>query len=649
MFAEVLINHAYARRRERLTYELPDGNDIHAGHGVMVPFQKTEKAGLVLRVLNERPEFETRMILGTLDPDQLLQNWQMQLAEWISAYYFCSRYDAYRLMLPKNVWRKPVKRKTKFKAFEGESTKERHELTQKQSEIVNTIIKERVPQSLIRGITGAGKTEVYRHLIEKVVERGEQAILLVPEISLTPQLLNYFKGHFENIAVLHSRVSDGQRAAAWKEIREGKVPLVIGSRSSLFSPFPNLGLILMDEEHEWSYKQDSSPRYHARDVAKKLVELTGAQLVLGSATPSIESMHASNNGDMRLFSMDERISGTELPKVQIVDMRRELQAQNYSVLSYKLEEKIRATLEANEQVILFLNRRGSASATVCRDCGDAIECKNCDVKLTYHSRKYHHKTLVCHHCGIIEAMPATCPNCDSHRIKHFGMGTERVEEELVKLFPTAQIARADRDTMSKKDSYEILHDRLHKKEIDILIGTQMIGKGFDIPDVSLVGVILADLGLHIPDFRSSERSFQLLTQVAGRSGRRQKQGEVVIQTYSPEHPSIAFSENHDYLGFYDQEIKDREMLGYPPFKKIIKLLFSDPSKDICQSAADKLTDAIEADGHHVFAAPALIPRIHNKYHWNILIQGENPRAIIQAIDPKALEGWRIDVDPVQCV
>jgi primosomal protein N' (replication factor Y) (superfamily II helicase) len=650
MYAEVLVNHSYARRRERLTYEIPEGSAINVGSGVMIPFQKTEKSGLVLKVHDDRPEFETRMIAGTLDPECLLKDWQLQLSDWISEYYFCSKYDSIRLMLPKHVWRKPSKRETKFKFFEGESTKERHELTEEQSEIVKEIIGKKHPVSLLHGVTGAGKTEVYRHLIENTIKKGEQAILLVPEISLTPQLLAYFQGHFEKIAVLHSRVSDGQRAAAWKEIRAGNIQLVIGSRSSLFSPFKKLGIIIMDEEHEWSYKQDSSPRYHAREVAKKLTELTGAQLILGSATPSIETMYESQSGGMAYFNLNERISGTDLPKVHVVDMCHELRAKNYSVLSFQLEQKMRAALEAKEQIILFLNRRGSASATICRDCGDAIECKNCDVKLTYHSRKFKHKTLVCHHCGVIQLLPSNCPSCKSERIKHVGIGTEKVESELREQFPLANIARADRDTMTKKDSYQKLHDQLHAKEIDILIGTQMIGKGFDIAGVSLVGVILADLGLHIPDFRSTERNFQLLTQVAGRSGRREKQGEVVIQSYSTEHPAIRFSQTHDYLGFYEQEISSREMLKYPPFAKIIKLLFSDPSKEVCQAAADKLLAKLQSDdGPQVFAAPALTPRIHNKYHWNILIQGEDPRSLVKALDPKDLEGWRIDVDPIQCV
>lgn len=649
MYAEILVNHAYARRQDRLTYELPEGAELSPGCGVMVPFQSTEKAGLILRVHENIPEFETRPTLENLDEAPLMAPWQMELAEWISEYYFCSRFDAYRLMLPKNIWRKPSKRRTKFEAYSGESIKERHTLSKEQHEIVEQILNEKTPLSLLHGVTGAGKTEVYRHLMEAVIARGQQVLLLVPEISLTPQLLAYFKGHFENIAVLHSRISDGQKAAAWREIREGKVPLVIGSRSALFSPFQNLGLILMDEEHEWSYKQDSSPRYHARDVAKKMVELTGAQLVLGSATPSIETMYEAKSGAIQLFTLAERVSGTELPRVQIVDLRHELQAQNYSVLSHALEQKISSALANKEQVILFLNRRGSASATVCRDCGDAIECRNCDVKMTYHSRKFAHHTLVCHHCGRIESLPDVCPSCQSHRIKHFGIGTERVETELRALFPKAKIARADRDTMMLKDSYTDLHDQLHSKEIDILIGTQMIGKGFDIPSVSLVGVILADLGLHLPDFRASERNFQLLTQVAGRSGRRDKQGEVVIQTYAPEHPAIQFSQTHDYLGFYEQEISSRESMAYPPFARIVKLLFSHAKKEVCKEASDRLMGSLAQDEHKIYAAPALIPRLHNKYHWNILIQGPDPRGVIAQIDPSLLEGWRVDVDPIQCL
>jgi primosomal protein N' (replication factor Y) (superfamily II helicase) len=655
MYAEVLINHAYARKQESFTYEIPQEMELTKGSGVLVPFQRGKQAGIVLRTRKERPEFKTREIEALLNPEKLLTKWQMELAEWISDYYFCSKYDAIRSMLPKHIWRTPkreVSRKQKPKKLHQQ---EDHELTPTQGKIVKEIIKKKPATSLIHGITGSGKTEVYKKLIRNCVDKEEkQALLLVPEISLTPQLVRYFEGSFPEIAVIHSRISDGKRAEHWRKIQNGTTQLVIGSRSAIFSPFKNLGMIIMDEEHEWSYKQDQSPRYHAREVAKKVSQLTGAQLVLGSATPSIESMWHAQHGDYKLFSMPKRISGTQLPEVKIIDMRDELRAKNLSIFSGILEQKISAALAAKEQVILFLNRRGSASATICRDCGQALSCKNCDVKLTYHARKMQHQTLVCHHCGLITKMPSTCPECQSPRIKHVGVGTERVETELKKLFPAANIKRADRDTMGQKDSFKDLHKALRNQEIDILIGTQMIGKGFDIPNVSLVGVILADLGMHIPDFRATERNFQLLTQVAGRAGRRKKRGQVVIQAYSPNHASVEKSKDHDYMGLYEQEISSRKNTTLPPFGKIIKLIFVNEDKSKCQKAAlaiqDKLIAADQSEfKHEIYTAPALTPRMNRKYHWHVLIQGPTPRNLIKALTTEDLEGWRIDVDPVHTV
>lgn len=651
MFAEVLVNHAYSRKQERFTYEVPSDMKLEVGSGVLVSFSRGKQAGIVLEVKKDRPEFKTKKILELLMPEVMLYDWQIQLAEWISDYYFCSRFDVFKSMLPKHIWRTPKRvRKTDQPAKTPVKKTDDHELTPAQQEIVDSITKEKPQISLIHGITGSGKTEVYKKLIQNAVATGKQALLLVPEISLTPQLVRYFEGNFPEIAVIHSKISDGKRAQHWRNIHSGKTDLVIGSRSSLFSPFKNLGVIIMDEEHEWSYKQDQSPRYHGRDVAIKIAELTGAQLVLGSATPSLETMWHAKNGDYKLYSMPERISGTALPKVQIADMRDELRGGNFSIFSTPLEQKIRSALADKKQVILFLNRRGSASATICRDCGQALSCKDCDVKLTYHANKFAHSTLICHHCGLISKMPNTCPKCNSQRIKHVGTGTERVETELQKLFPIARIQRADRDTMTQKDSFKKLHKALRDHEIDILVGTQMIGKGFDIPNVSLVGIVLADMGLHIPDFRASERSFQLLTQVAGRAGRRKTQGEVVIQSYSPEHVSILMSKTHDYLGFYEQEISSREALKLPPFSKIIKLIFVDPEKTACKNAAEKLLEKLPKDqGHTIYAAPALIPRINKKYHWHVLIQGPNPRSILKALSQEELEGWRIDVDPVHTV
>ncbi len=650
MYADILINHAFSRKKDSHIYEIPESLSIKNGSGVVVPFQKGQKTGVVLRVHNTKPDFQTRLIGELLGEGLLLADWQLKLMEWMSEYYFCSKYDAIRLMLPKNIWRIPkrhIEQKKESKIFKKTP---QHELTPDQAAIVKSILQEKPRISLLHGITGSGKTEVYRHLIEAKVQSGEQALLLVPEIALTPQLLKAFKKSFGRIAVIHSRLSEGKRAELWKEIQAGEIQLVIGSRSALFSPFKKLGLIVMDEEHEWTYKQEQSPRYHARTVAEKIGELTGTQLVLGSATPSLESMWKAKEGHYTLYTLKKRIAETPLPQVTLVDMRNELQGGNFSIFSHQLEQKIKSTLDSKRQLILFLNRRGSASATVCRDCGKAAECSHCDSKLTYHANTWK-QALICHHCGRISSVPSLCSNCKSPRIRHLGLGTERVESEMRKLFPNARIFRADSDTMTKKDSFKDLHDALENHEIDVLIGTQMIAKGLDLPNVSLVGVVLADMGLNHPDFRASERSFQLLTQVAGRAGRREEQGEVFVQSYNPEHPVLRFVQNHNYDGFFEQEICSRKGLPYPPFGEIVKLIFVHKDKKKAQEEAEKLQKKLQASSeeHEVVAAPSLLARINQQYHWQILVQGPNPRSLIKKIAQDELEGWRIDVDPVHTV
>lgn len=652
MFADILVQHAYSRKQSHFTYEVPANLELKKGQTVLIPFQKRDQSGLVLGLHNKKPNFNTRPISESL-PDLYLREWQMELLDWLTEYYFCSKLDAAKLMLPKALWRVPKrKQKSKMKKHLEPAKSQDHTLTKTQARVLDAIKNEQKNVSLIHGVTGSGKTEIYKQLIQEALKAGKQALLLVPEISLTPQLLKYLEGSFPRMAVIHSRVSEGKRAKIWKEIHSGAIDLVVGSRSALFSPFKKLGLIIMDEEHEWTYKQEQSPRYHARTVAEKMIELTGARLVLGSATPSIESMYKAQKGIYSYHALEKRISGTLLPKVFIADMKEELKGMNYGIFSHTLEQKISAALAKKEQVILFLNRRGSASATLCRDCGKVAECPHCDSPLTYHVRKPAPHSLVCHHCGRISKIPQACPHCSSPRIKHVGMGTERVETELQKNFPTARIHRADRDSMAHKDSFKDLHQQLHAREIDILIGTQMIGKGFDIPHVSLVGVILADMGLHLPDFRASERSFQLLTQVAGRAGRREKRGEVVIQTYAPEHPAIQASETHDYQKFYEREILAREEGQLPPFSALVKCITVDKSKSACQTRAQALHAKIMemgSEGHQVFIAPALTPRINGKYYWHLILQGPQPSSILKKIPLQLLEDWRIDVDPVHVV
>ena len=454
------------------------------GDGVLVPFQKGEKLGLVLKIHQETPEFKVKEISKTLELQPLLFPWQLELAHWISEYYFCSLWDSIRLFIPKDIFKKQRKKKESNKKVTQKNTDK--DLTPEQKDILEKILKEKPAKSLIQGITGSGKTEIYKRLIQEAVKNEGQCLLLVPEISLTPQFVSYFKEEFPEIAVIHSRISEGERTELWRQVKTGEVQLVLGSRSSLFSPFKNLKLVVMDEEHEWSYKQDQSPRYHARDVLFKIQNLTGAQIVLGSATPSLETRYKAEQGELAYFTLEKRALGSELPKVQIVDMRDELKKKNFSMFSDDLEQKIRSTLAAKEQVLLFLNRRGSASSTVCRECGKVTECAECKVPLTYHARNFSKPILVCHHCGVFAPLPEHCDRCGSVRIRQLGVGTEKVETELQKLFPTARLARADKDTMGKKNSFSDLHDKMHADEVDILIGTQMIGKGWDLPKISLV-------------------------------------------------------------------------------------------------------------------------------------------------------------------
>ena len=416
---------------------------------------------------------------------------------------------------------------------------------------------------LLHGVTGSGKTEVYLQAIAKVLAKDQSAILLVPEISLTPQTVSRFVSRFGDlVAVLHSRLSDGERYDQWQRIRNGETTIVIGARSAIFAPLENLGLIVIDEEHENSYKQDTSPRYHARTVAIKRAEIERCVVVLGSATPALESYQRTENQTYQLLTMQNRVREISLPNVTIVDMREELKSGNRTIFSRPLQTGITDRLTKQQQVILFLNRRGHSSYVFCRECGYIERCHNCDISLTFHLNR---QQLICHHCAEERTTVDLCPDCGSMYIRYFGLGTEKVEQQIKKKFPRAQVQRMDADSTSNKDGHQKILQTFQEQKIDILIGTQMIAKGLDFPNVTLVGVISADTSLNLPDFRSSERTFNLLTQVAGRSGRSQLGGEVIIQTYLPEHQSIKAAQQHDYIQFYQQEIEQRRHLKYPPF------------------------------------------------------------------------------------
>lgn len=430
---------------------------------------------------------------------------------------------------------------------------------------------------LLHGVTGSGKTEIYLQCIQRCIEQGRQAVVLVPEIALTPQMVERFKGRFgSGVAVMHSRLSVGERYDEWRKIREGKAMVAVGARSAVFAPFANLGLIIMDEEHEGSYKQEENPKYHARDVAVRRAEQGGAAVILGSATPSLESYHAARSqSDIHfspvLLEMPSRALGNKLPKVDVVDMREELKEGNRSMFSRRLHAALADRLERGEQTVLLLNRRGFSTFVMCRSCGYVAGCPDCDISLTYHSRS---DNLRCHYCGHAEPAPKLCPECGSEHIRFFGTGTQRVEEELGKLFPGIRVIRMDVDTTTEKGSHEKLLNQFRDKKADVLLGTQMVAKGLDFPDVTLVGVITADSALNLPDFRAAEKTFQLLTQVAGRAGRHQLPGEVVVQSYTPEHYSIIHASGHDYRSFVRDELKHRKELHYPPYCRLILVTLS---------------------------------------------------------------------------
>ncbi|NLK20949.1 MAG: primosomal protein N' [Epulopiscium sp.] len=476
---------------------------------------------------------------------------------------------------------------------------------------------------LLHGITGSGKTEVYLQLIEEVIGEGGQAIVLVPEISLTPQTVERFKSRFgDKVAVTHSKLSLGERFDQWNMAREGKVSVMIGPRSAVFAPFSSLKLIVIDEEHENTYKSEITPKYHAKEVAKKRCEMLGGVCLIASATPSLESYHDARLGSIGFLKMDNRTNNSQLPEVEIIDMRAELVSGNRSIFSNALEEEIKKNLYKKEQTILFLNRRGFSNFVSCRKCGYVLKCKSCSISYTYHA---YNKSLQCHYCGDKINIPSLCPQCGSPHIKYFGVGTERVEAEVKKVFSGATVLRMDLDTTRGKYGYEKILGQFKAQKADILIGTQMIVKGHDFPNVTLVGILAADLTLHLQDFRSAERTFQLLTQVSGRAGRGELPGRVLVQTYDPEHYSIEMARNHDYEGFYEKEIELRKELNYPPFSHIFMILMVGTNEKNVITNSYKLIDILRYfNKNNQFElygpAPAILSKIKNRYRWRIIIK-----------------------------
>lgn len=497
-------------------------------------------------------------------------------------------------------------------------------LNDEQKNAFNKILNSDKKGFLLKGVTGSGKTEVYMNLVGETLKEGKSAIVLVPEISLTPQMIERFKGRFgKNVALFHSKLSQGERFDEWYRIKKGEARLVVGARSAIFLPLDNLGIIIIDEEHENTYKSEQNPKYLTKEVAKFLSEIKGCKYILGSATPSIETYYEALNGKLELVEIKNRVSNRPLPQMEIVDMREELKSRNLSLLSRSLYNEMKETLERKEQIILFLNRRGFSSFVSCRSCGYVFKCPECDLSMTYHKNGY----LICHYCGRAQREQKVCPECGSKYVKFFGAGTQRVEEEVKKYFPKARVMRMDVDTTRNKDSHENIYNAFKSGEGDVLIGTQMVSKGLDFKNVTLVGVLAADISLNIPDYRSSERTYQIITQVAGRAGRGEKKGKVVIQTYTPNSLSLQYAIENNYNDLYNEEIKVRKIMNYPPFSTIF--LINSISKDerklkeFMNKVGESLRKILDSRENIQILGPVpcIITKLKDNYRWQIIIKG----------------------------
>ena len=493
---------------------------------------------------------------------------------------------------------------------------------------------------LLKGVTGSGKTEVYMKLVEETIKNGNSAIVLVPEIALTPQMIERFKGRFgKDVALFHSKLSEGERHDEWHRVRDGNAKLVIGARSAIFLPVKKLGLIIIDEEHENTYKSEQNPKYQTREVAEFLSRIKGCKVILGSATPSIESYYRAISGEIKLIELNNRVDKSPMPEMEIVDMRNELKSGNMSIFSRALYNSVNEALSKKEQIVLFLNRRGFSTFVSCRGCGYVFKCPECDISMTYHKNGF----LVCHYCGKSAKQPKVCPKCESKYVKFFGSGTQKVEDEVKKYFKGARVLRMDVDTTRGKDSHESIYNAFRNGEGDILIGTQMISKGLDFPNVTLVGVIAADVSINIPDYRSAERTFQIITQVGGRAGRGDKEGKVIIQTYTPDYYALLYAKNYDYEGFYNEEFALRGLMGYPPFGKILLINGSSKNEEQLKIFMNKLAIELKKINNEynninmLGPVPCIITKIKDSYRWQILFKGEIPQEFCKKIKDRVYE------------
>ncbi len=663
MYAEILIPQKIGHDKETLTYKIPETATLELGQIVMVNLRRKSVFGIVWNINNREPSFRTLEISEIPTKKPLISSKQIELINWMSKYYFCPIHKLIKYFIPKRVFlnktlpKKLTQRPPKVQDFSTQK------LSSEQEAAFRTISTANKNKFLIHGITGSGKTEIYTHLSKHCINNlSKQVLILVPEISLTPQIIEYFEKSLGiSATIINSKISEGERQLAWENIWNNESKLIIGSRSAIFAPFQNLGMIIIDEEHENSYKQDKSPRYNIHQITNKLQEQDPTlKVILGSATPSIETSEELKDSTIIL---KERFSQTILPKVEIIDLRDEFKKHNNSIFSERLHEEITNTLAKKEQVILFLNRRGSASSIVCRDCGYTAKCTKCETSLTYHSKTLQKPTLICHHCGEISKPISTCPTCKGANIRFLGIGTQKIEEEVHKTFPQARVLRADKDTTSTKHGFKEIYKKFRNQEADILIGTQMIAKGLHLPNVNLVGVILADIGLNIPDFRSEERNFQLMTQVSGRAGRASNEGKVIIQTYNPAHFSLICTQEHNYEKFFNYERTQRKILNNPPFSRLGKLVIENKSLSECQKITEKLENLLCAESEalkkietidlfEIRSYPAYLARLRGKYRYIILMKSSANHDIIHKLLEKLPKEYimdsdiKIDIDPV---
>lgn len=629
-YVNVVIDNNTDHTDNLYTYRCEE-DSVRVGNKVMVPFARGNRIrdAYVIQVADRLAE-EIKGIksIAGIDPDISLSEEAIATCIWMKRRYLCRYIDAIKCFTPAGTSSKRGRIRTPYKDIAVEKT-EAKRLTDEQRRALAAIrpsLKDREHKVyLIHGVTSSGKTEIYMQTVEECLAAGRNAIMLVPEISLTPQTVERFIGRFgaEQIAVLHSRLSLGERYDEWMRIRRGEVKIVIGARSAVFAPLSKIGVIILDEEHETTYKSDMSPKYDTVEVAVRRAKQNRAAVLLGSATPSLVSAFKAEQGEYERILLTERFNKTPLPSVEIIDMRRELQNGNKSIFSISLYEEMKKNLEEKRQVILFLNRRGYSTFVSCRTCGYVMKCGECGISLTYHKSR---NEAICHFCGCREKIPSVCPVCGGKYIKHFGTGTEKVEEVAKEIFPEYAVDRLDLDTVSKKGSIDKILNSFRKGKTNILIGTQLVAKGLDFSNVGLVGIVSADISLNVPDFRSAERTFQLITQAAGRAGRGDFPGKVLIQSYNPDHYSIITAAAHDYESFYRAETAIRKQIGYPPFSDLIQVVLSSEKEqeayEVCgRVAAEFIRNAGKEEERYVFGPhPAPMNKVKGLYRYQLLIK-----------------------------